>query len=116
MYIVAGGLGGLGRSLISWMIDRGARHIVTLSRKSETKAETSWFHDLIRAKGVYIEQISCDITVGKELGGIIKNLEGQRPIRGIVHAAMALHVGPIALIVGVVTHKSAGQTVHQSLV
>ena len=31
-YIIAGGLGGLGRVTARWMVDRGARNIILLSR------------------------------------------------------------------------------------
>src|ERR1700759_3530578 len=33
-YIITGGFGGLGQSVLTWMIDRGARHLIVLSRSA----------------------------------------------------------------------------------
>ncbi|KAF1979893.1 KR-domain-containing protein [Bimuria novae-zelandiae CBS 107.79] len=42
-YILVGGLGGLGRSLITWMAGRGARHIAVISRSgTNTSVKTAF--------------------------------------------------------------------------
>ncbi|KAL4915232.1 KR-domain-containing protein [Aspergillus aurantiobrunneus] len=40
-YVIAGGLGGLGRCIAQWKVDRGARHLVLLSRTAP-KVTGSW--------------------------------------------------------------------------
>ncbi|GKZ27195.1 type I Iterative Polyketide synthase (PKS), partial [Aspergillus brasiliensis] len=35
-YLLVGGLGGLGRSISTWMVERGARHLIYLSRSAGT--------------------------------------------------------------------------------
>lgn len=40
-YLMVGGLGGLGQSLIKWMFDHGARHFVFLSRSGNKDGSAS---------------------------------------------------------------------------
>lgn len=40
-YLLVGGLGGLGRSLAIWMVERGARNLVFLSRSAGTSEESN---------------------------------------------------------------------------
>ena len=40
-YLVAGGLGGIGRAITLWMIDRGAKHILIASRRAASNTEAA---------------------------------------------------------------------------
>ncbi|OAG11453.1 polyketide synthase [Paraphaeosphaeria sporulosa] len=89
-YVIAGGLGGLGRSLVSWMTTRGARYFISLSRKADAIPEASSFIQSMHAKGILIEPVACDITVRDEVNSIIATAAGKRTVKGVVHMAMAL--------------------------
>jgi NAD(P)-dependent dehydrogenase (short-subunit alcohol dehydrogenase family) len=39
-YLIAGGLDGIGRSIARWLVDRGARHLILLSRSGPKQAAT----------------------------------------------------------------------------
>jgi KR domain. len=41
IYLLAGCLGGVGRSLISWMMERGARHFAFILRSGDDKPEAA---------------------------------------------------------------------------
>src|ERR1700761_6445166 len=45
-YLLTGGLGGLGRSISTWLAERGARHFVFLSRSAEKPEHEAFFQEL----------------------------------------------------------------------
>ena len=94
-YLIAGGLVGLGRSAANWFAQRGARHIVLLSR-SGPKSETSVaFIQELETMGVQVYTPACDITNLADLKATLSSCaESMPPIRGVIQAAMALQVRP----------------------
>ncbi|KAF7621589.1 hypothetical protein AFLA_011883 [Aspergillus flavus NRRL3357] len=90
-YVIAGGLGGLGRSFARWMASRGARHLVLLSRSGpQTQAAKSLLHEL-RAQGVQVVAPRVDIGDFHELNEVISCLSVYMPpIRGCIQATMVL--------------------------
>ncbi|CAI4212690.1 unnamed protein product [Parascedosporium putredinis] len=90
-YVVVGGLGGLGRPLISWMADHGARHIVALSRSAAADENRQFIQDL-ETKGVQLVIMRCDVADKESLRCMVQDVSnaGLPPIRGIIHSAMVL--------------------------
>lgn len=91
-YVVAGGLGGIGRSIIDWMARRGAKYIIILSRSgtSSSKAAQDAVTKL-RSQGIRIEAPRCDITAPGPLSTALLNCAKTMPrIRGCINAAMVL--------------------------
>lgn len=92
-YLLVGCLGGLGRSLTSWMMSRGAKHFAFISRSGADKAEAAQLIKSINAAGAVTEVFRGDASnqsdVSHALGSITSS--GRR-IRGVVHAAMVLQV------------------------
>ena len=90
-YIITGGLGGLGRSIIRWMADRGAHDFVVLSRRGASTLAVQILLDDVRARGVHIEAISCDVSkLEQVVQAIHKASAANRPIKGVVNAALSL--------------------------
>ncbi|KAF2445451.1 polyketide synthase [Karstenula rhodostoma CBS 690.94] len=89
-YLIAGGLGGLGRSLVTWMTTRGARYFISLSRKADITPEASSFIQNMQDRGIVIEPVACDITIRGELDSIVTTAASKRTVKGVVHMAMAL--------------------------
>jgi hypothetical protein len=54
-YILTGGLGGLGKSIATWMVERGARSPIFLSRSAGTKPADKAVFDELRA-------MSCNVS------------------------------------------------------
>ncbi|OBT53708.1 Hybrid PKS-NRPS [Pseudogymnoascus sp. 24MN13] len=77
IYLLCGGLGGLGRTMAQWMVRKGARHLAFMSRSGDTKAE---------AKAT-VEWL------GAQVQNSIKSL-GDR-LAGIFHAAVVLQDAPL---------------------
>jgi len=96
-YILAGGLGGLGRSIISWMMDRGARHFAILSRKGRADSEAVAFVNGLKSRSACVHMHSCDISVRDDVLNTVEEITRFRVVKGIIHAAMTLQVSYITL-------------------
>lgn len=95
LYVVTGGLGGLGRSIIRWMTDRGARHFVTLSRRGaavHSLPASQRLIDDVEAQGASLEAIGCDVSQKEEVIQAISQITAstKRSIKGVVHAVLSL--------------------------
>lgn len=99
-YIISGGLGGIGKSVASWMCEDGAKNLVLLSRSGGTKNQAS--RELIadlEAKGVCVYSPKCDVSNAKDVQDVITHINRTMPpIKGLIHASTAMvvscHVSP----------------------
>ncbi|KAI9367806.1 hypothetical protein BJX61DRAFT_268487 [Aspergillus egyptiacus] len=91
-YIVVGGFGGLGRSIISWLVEHGAKNIVSLSRSGAKDAESRAFVDHIRKQGVTLLASCCDVASPDAVTLVAQDLVrlGLPPVRGVINSAMVL--------------------------
>ena len=101
-YVVTGGTGALGRTVATYLAERGARHIALLCR-SEIPPRNRWsrltredrHHATVNAiqkienLGALVTTASVDIADAGQVKTWLSNhiREGGRPVRGIVHAA-----------------------------
>ncbi|KAF2690330.1 putative polyketide synthase [Lentithecium fluviatile CBS 122367] len=90
-YVIAGGLGGQGKSITRWMGKKGARNILLLSRKGmRTEGAMDFFEEMTGA-GVYIEAPACDIASEAALRRTLTSASQRMPpIKGCIQAAMAI--------------------------
>jgi len=91
-YVIAGGLGGLGRVIATWMHSHGAHHIAILSR-SIPRPESQEFHwlELMRSRGINVRLFSCDISNAGALQEALTSMAASMPvIRGVIQSAMVL--------------------------
>ncbi|KAF2233362.1 hypothetical protein EV356DRAFT_448529 [Viridothelium virens] len=86
-YILVGCLGGLGQTISSWMADRGARHLVHLSRSMKQSSAVTVGLEKLSNRGVDVKVIPCDVTVKDEVFAVIKKCSKDRKVRGVLHAA-----------------------------
>jgi len=91
-YLVTGGLSGLGLRTARWLVGRGARHLVLLSRRGgvgtpEAAAELLEFAE----QGVMLTAPACDVADLDQLREILGSIaESMPPLAGVVHAAMVI--------------------------
>lgn len=94
-YVIIGGTGGLGRSMSRWMISKGARNIVLLSRSGNASGKVA---ELIKEAKIVEANIvvkSCDVADKTQVEKLItEDLTSLPPIKGVIHAAMVLNVSP----------------------
>ncbi|KAF4179877.1 hypothetical protein CNMCM7927_001594 [Aspergillus lentulus] len=90
-YLIAGGLGGLGRNIARWFVERGARNLILLSRSGPQNPHA---HDLVReleAKGARVSTPVCDITDRECLKAVLYEFgQTMPPIKGCVQASMVV--------------------------
>ncbi|KKY36930.1 putative polyketide synthase [Diaporthe ampelina] len=91
-YLVPGGLGGLGRPLLRWMAEKGARHLVTTSRSGGQDAKAQAVFQELSGRGVNIKVFASDISDETALEGVLSDLStsGFPPIRGTIICSMSV--------------------------
>uniref|UniRef100_UPI003AABFD3A phthioceranic/hydroxyphthioceranic acid synthase n=1 Tax=Centroberyx gerrardi TaxID=166262 RepID=UPI003AABFD3A len=98
VYIVAGGLSGLGFETVKFISQRGGGHIVILSRSRPTPDMQQEIHNVEKQCGSCITCMECDVSVSENVHKVISVI-GQKfpacPIRGVFHSAVVLHDGLI---------------------
>lgn len=93
-YVVAGGMGDLGRRLLVLMARRGAAHLVTLSRREidseDFRAFQSQLEDI--RSGCRLHCLRCDVTEASSLQDAAAALAvlGLPPVRGVIQSAVFL--------------------------
>ncbi|KAH6603957.1 polyketide synthase [Trichoderma cornu-damae] len=92
-YLLVGCLGGLGRSLTSWMMESGARRFTFLSRSgADSKAAAKLVADLEDA-GAFVQVVRGDATSRDDVVRAVAGIPSEYPIKGVIHAAMVLRDG-----------------------
>ena len=61
-YVTAGGLGGTGRSIARWMVSRGAKSLIFISRSGASSGMAAAIIEELQEKGCNIRAYSCDVT------------------------------------------------------
>ncbi|KAI0397011.1 ketoacyl-synt-domain-containing protein [Xylariaceae sp. FL0594] len=90
-YILIGGTGGLGRSMARWMVTRGARHLVLVSRGGSTTGKVKELVEELATDGAQVVVRKCDVANPADVEELVNfELEGMPPIRGVIHGAMVL--------------------------
>jgi NADPH:quinone reductase-like Zn-dependent oxidoreductase/acyl transferase domain-containing protein len=90
-YLIAGGLGGLGRNIAQWMVRCGAKHLILLSRSGPRKEELEFIQKL-RSQGVQVDAPPCDISDSSQLKSVLDQCSYMPPIGGCIQAAVVLEV------------------------
>lgn len=91
-YLLVGCLGGLGRSLTLWMMKRGARNFCFLSRSGADAKDASILVKELETAGANVQVVRGDVGVLEDVKRAVGSIPDDRPLRGIVHAAMVLRV------------------------
>ena len=88
-YILVGGLGGLGRSLATWMAENGAGELIFLSRSARPGAELDGYTSELSS------QCSVQLVAGSvsDLEDVKKTVKSAtKPIGGVINLSMVLRV------------------------
>ena len=95
-YLVTGGLSGFGLRTAEWLADRGARHLVLLSRRGAASEEAQTVLLRLERRGIDARAVSCDVTDRSAVSSVLQDIaKTKTPLRGIVHAAMVIEDGLI---------------------
>lgn len=92
-YVICGGLGGLGRDIARWLVSRGARCLILISRSGIRTSEARNLLTELVEKQVQAEVIRCDAADGPSLRSkLTECCERVPPIKGCIQAAMVMRV------------------------
>lgn len=95
-YLVTGGLGGFGLRTARWLVDKGARCLVLLSRRGHGSEEAQDTLEWMRQQGVVVHAVSCDVSDKEALSAVLADVaRTMPPLKGIVHAATVINDGLI---------------------
>ena len=87
-YLISGGLGGLGLTVAQWLVERGARHLVLLSRSGVNTPSKQAAVTQLESAGAQVMTPTADISDEEALVTVLQCLSEQfLPLRGIIHAA-----------------------------
>jgi NAD(P)-dependent dehydrogenase (short-subunit alcohol dehydrogenase family) len=91
--VVAGGLGGIGRAILEWMADRGAKHLIVPSRSGADTPNRIDIVQRLAERGVSIHAPKCDASSLDSVAQMLKDCDKTMPpIKGCIIATMALNV------------------------
>lgn len=89
-YLLVGGLGGLGRATSTWMVERGARNLVFLSRSAGKSEGDQLFFRELEAQGCLVQAFSGSISFLDDVKRAVENTAA--PLAGVIHMSMVLKV------------------------
>ncbi|KAI6827416.1 polyketide synthase [Hortaea werneckii] len=87
-YLLVGGMGGLGRSVASWMVSAGARNLIFMSRSAGKSEQDQNFARELELSGCKVHCCAIDIT---DTDAVREALERtQASVAGVLQMAMVL--------------------------
>lgn len=89
-YLLVGGLGGLGRPISTWMVERGARNLIYLSRSAGKSDEDQAFARELETQGCSVQFFSGSVCSLDDVKRVVENAAA--PVAGIMHLSMVLRV------------------------
>jgi NADPH:quinone reductase-like Zn-dependent oxidoreductase len=91
-YFVVGGTGGLGRVIIRFLAQLGARRIITLSPSGNEKVEAKHLAEELQQQGIELVNVKGTAGDVEKLKKIAQD-SGSRSVRGVIHAGTVFEVG-----------------------
>ena len=98
VYVIAGGLGGVGTHLTKFLASKGAGHIVLLSRrKVEADARERFLDELALPRSTKLHFLQCDIAQASQVDSCAKFCQSNLgTVKGVIHSAMVLSDRPFS--------------------
>jgi len=92
-FVIVGGLGGFGMELASWLVHRGVRKIVLVSRSPVKNGYQALAIRRWTAQGVQVTVVNTDVTTVAGATKLIEDAKKMGPIGGIFNLAMVRPTG-----------------------
>lgn len=89
-YLLIGGLGGVGRSASTWMVEQGARELIFLSRSAGKSEEDQAFIGELEAQGCHVSCVLGNVTDLEAVKRAVATCT--RPLVGVLQMAVDLKV------------------------
>jgi thioester reductase-like protein len=93
-YLITGGVNGFARTLAEWLADRGARHLVLVSRSGPAASGVKEAIEALAARGATAHVWAADVAAEQPLRSVLERIAAELPLlRGVIHAAMVIDAG-----------------------
>lgn len=91
-YLITGGTGGIGRSLVPWMLENGAANVILLGRSGASNPDVAKIIEEYNQPtvGVHVRAIACDVASRADLGAALDAIKDLPPVRGVIHGSLYL--------------------------
>lgn len=90
-YLVTGGTRGFGLEIAKWLVDRGARHLVLISRGGGAGDDVKQAVTVMRSQGVQVMVEPVDVADASQVQRLWERILAVMPrVKGIIHGAMVL--------------------------
>jgi hypothetical protein len=89
-YLLVGGLGGLGKSISSWMVENGARELTFLSPFAGTTEDDQVFLQELESQGCRATAVSGDVAKMEDVQKAVAACKA--PLAGVIQLSMILRV------------------------
>ncbi|KAI9164151.1 Mycocerosic acid synthase [Paramyrothecium foliicola] len=86
-YLITGGAGGLGIQIARFLVQRGARHLVLVSRSGLRTAEDQAIVADMREQGVTVHMELIDVGITAAVSSLFEQKTDRAPIAGVIHCA-----------------------------
>ncbi|NET25423.1 type I polyketide synthase [Okeania sp. SIO1I7] len=92
-YVITGGLGGLGLLVARWMVDKGAKHLVLVTRREPDDTASQKLTELEMA-GAEVVVEKADVSSLAAMTEVLNRIENSnQPLAGVIHSAGMLSDG-----------------------
>ncbi|KAF2176510.1 nonribosomal peptide synthetase 7 [Zopfia rhizophila CBS 207.26] len=92
--LVTGGLGGLGGHVAKWLAgELSIRELVLTSRRGKEAPGVDPLLEELAGLGAKATVVACDVADRKSVEAVMAMFSQARPLRGVIHAAGAVHHG-----------------------
>ncbi|KAJ0308573.1 hypothetical protein Brms1b_009450 [Colletotrichum noveboracense] len=92
-YLLTGGLGGLGKSMSTWLVEHGARHLTIISRSAGVSDESKAAIKEIESLGAKVVTVAGGVEKMDDVKAAVS--ASSKPIKGVFHLAMVLRDSPM---------------------
>ncbi|KAH7625616.1 putative polyketide synthase [Sordaria sp. MPI-SDFR-AT-0083] len=90
-YLIVGGVDGIGGAIASWMVSKGARSVVLISRNAEKHPQAEGLIEDAALRGCRLQVLNCDVSSEESLVRLLHQVSATSPpVRGVIHAANVL--------------------------
>ncbi|WP_394849577.1 SDR family NAD(P)-dependent oxidoreductase [Pendulispora brunnea] len=95
--LITGGTGALGAHVARWYAERGAEHIVLVSRRGADAPGANALNGELEARGVRVTLAACDVAKKADIAQLLNELDAQGiALRSVVHAGGVAQEKPLA--------------------